>query len=169
MLNKTDYPFDYKDVQNIDFKLVLKYLRVPIKPDSETAKDYLVDLQGDEIKIIKDMNRYFVGKQIQNNINFVEKHRGCTRYEAGLELYNNFKSLVDSYKQNRIINEINADSKKRMPEELIVDLDDFSFSDKKDNDKNITQIVQLKQNQIVTIQMLNSEMKVTNTIQMQNL
>ena len=169
MLNNDKYPFDYKDVQNIDFKLVLKYLRVPIKPDSETSKDYLVDLQGNEIKIIKDMNRYFVGKQIQNNINYVEKYRGCTRYEAGLELYNNFKSLVDSYKQNRIINEINADSKKRMPEEVIEDLEDLTFSENKNTDKNITQIIQLMHNQIVTIQMLNSEMKVTNTIQMQNL
>ena len=167
MLNNEKYQFDYKDVQNIDFKLVLKYLGVPIQ--KETAKEYLVDLKGNEIKIIKDMNRYFVGKQVQNNINYVEKYRGCTRYEAGLELYNNFKSLVDSYKQNRIINEINSDTKKRMPEELIVDLDDLTFSEDKKTEKNITQTIQLKQNQIVKIQMLNSEMKVTNTIQMQNL
>ena len=168
MYKSNQFRYDFNDMQNIEFKLVLQYLGVPIL--SETPENIYVDLKGKRIEILKVKNRYLVDKHYQNIINYTMDYRGCSRREAGDELYKEFKSVVDSYKKRREMIEFTSSPTKRIPEKKTVDIEDLFFStDKTDIDNNNTNIIQLKQNQVVKIQMLNSEMKVSNTIELRNI
>jgi hypothetical protein len=94
------YEFEFIDLQKIDFRSVLQYLGIKINRENE--REIYVDGDDGEIRIDKSKNRYRDKDGSMNNvILFVAMIRNCSRYEAGRELYQQFKPIVDSYRKAR--------------------------------------------------------------------
>jgi len=152
-----DYKFLYEDVQELPVKLVLEYLEIPVK--NETENELVVEVKGLELTISKSKKRYYVDGMPKNVINLAQLKRDCKPYPAAKELYDNFKELVDDIAEKR---------KSKEPKPKHEKINDFQNVDssllQNDADKGL-KVLSLRPYEKAHIRILNDKMELVNTVE----